>query len=371
MPNIAMHLSDARFRAWLPAGLAVAAAGVLSMVAVGAAKIGAYDAAAAQAPATSASSSSLAPEQLRFRNIAPQGAVSINAKVPVSALPNPSARPFFLAASTAADRERAVRCLTSAIYYEAATEPVEGQRAVAQVVLNRVRHQAYPNSVCGVVYQGMERKTGCQFTFTCDGSLARTPMSSYWNGARKVSEAALSGSVYAPVGWATHYHTNWVVPYWSSSLVKAAVVGTHIFYRWAGGVGTGAAFRTAYAGVEIDADMRRLASMGTAVAVAQGGPLLNLKPASPLTADALNAPLGGVSLHRAELRRYELARTAGGTSAPTTRANGASRAIPPTRRWALAREISSRDDQSVAQVSAPDKLSDRAGNGSSTRPSSR
>ncbi|MDP9414705.1 MAG: cell wall hydrolase, partial [Pseudomonadota bacterium] len=205
-----------------------------------------------------------APEPLRFQAIAPQDAVAINAAVPVSDLPNPPARPFRLAASTVADRERAIACLTSAIYYEAATEPLDGQRAVAQVVLNRVRHPAYPNSVCGVVYQGSERVTGCQFTFTCDGSLARRPLAPIWNRARQIAEAALAGAVYKPVGWATHYHTNWVVPYWSSSLVKAALVGTHIFYRWTGGWGTGPAFRTRYAGVEPDVNGLRQSAAAAA-----------------------------------------------------------------------------------------------------------
>ena len=79
-----------------------------------------------------------------------------------------AAEPF-----SAATAKRDLECLAEAVYYEARSEPQEGQRAVAQVVLNRVRHIAYPGTICGVVYQGSERRTGCQFTFTCDGSLAR------------------------------------------------------------------------------------------------------------------------------------------------------------------------------------------------------
>ncbi|MFN5901342.1 MAG: cell wall hydrolase, partial [Novosphingobium sp.] len=71
------------------------------------------------------------------------------------------------------DRSRALQCLAAAVYYEARSESDVGQRAVAQVVLNRVAHPSYPNTVCGVVYQGSERTTGCQFSFTCDGSLAK------------------------------------------------------------------------------------------------------------------------------------------------------------------------------------------------------
>ncbi|MGJ3626051.1 cell wall hydrolase [Sphingomonas sp. MMS24-JH45] len=84
-----------------------------------------------------------------------------------------------------------------------------------QVVLNRLRHPAFPKTVCGVVFQGAERSTGCQFTFTCDGALARQPSPLAWDRARKVAAAALAGAVYRPVGYATHYHTDWVVPYWS------------------------------------------------------------------------------------------------------------------------------------------------------------
>ncbi|PSJ43606.1 hypothetical protein C7I55_01340 [Sphingomonas deserti] len=187
---------------------------------------------------------------MRFRDVAPSDALTINAAVPISDLPNPAARPFGVSFATPVDRLRALECLTAAVYYEAATEPVDGQRAVAQVVLNRARHPAYPRSVCGVVFQGSERATGCQFTFTCDGAIRRTPMAALWARARAIAEEALAGKVYAPVGWATHYHTNWVVPYWSSSLTKLANVGTHIFYRWEGGWGRPPAFRFRPAGLE-------------------------------------------------------------------------------------------------------------------------
>ncbi|MFD1958893.1 cell wall hydrolase [Novosphingobium panipatense] len=85
-------------------------------------------------------------------------------------------------------------------------------------MLNRVAHPAYPGTVCGVVYQGSERSTGCQFSFTCDGSLARRPQPMFWERARAVARAALAGYVYAPAGLATHYHTVQVRPYWAPSL---------------------------------------------------------------------------------------------------------------------------------------------------------
>ena len=193
------------------------------------------------------------PETFRFQDVGADKAVLLNAAVPASTDPVVAALPFAaqLNSSNIASRLTAVDCLTSAIYYEAASENIIGQRAVAQVVLNRVRHAAYPKSVCGVVFQGSERSTGCQFSFTCDGSMARRPSAASWTRARGVASAALSGSVESSVGLATHYHTVWVVPYWSSSLSKIGTLGSHIFYRWRGSNGTRNAFNGRYSNVEI------------------------------------------------------------------------------------------------------------------------
>jgi spore germination cell wall hydrolase CwlJ-like protein len=160
-----------------------------------------------------------------------------------------TARSFRLAGS-GMDKARALQCLTMAVYYEAASESVDGQRAVAQVVLNRVAHPSYPDSVCGVVFQGSERQTGCQFTFTCDGSLNRRPMAAAWDRARAVAARALAGDVYAPVGLATHYHTIFVHPYWDASLDNVGTIGLHTFFRWRGAAGQPAAFVAAYRGGE-------------------------------------------------------------------------------------------------------------------------
>ncbi|MFL6748778.1 MAG: cell wall hydrolase [Sphingomicrobium sp.] len=195
------------------------------------------------------------------RDLAPETALAVNAQIPLAGGPNPAAAPFLFGKSSAQTRGRALECLTSAIYYEAAQEPTDGQRAVAQVVLNRVRHPAFPNSVCGVVYEGSTRATGCQFTFTCDGSMAYAPVPSLWNRARKVAEAALAGYVYAPVGYATHYHANYVVPYWASSVTKTLVAGAHIFYRWPGGWGQPGAFTHRWSGVEGNPTALRLAAL--------------------------------------------------------------------------------------------------------------
>ncbi|MFN3931065.1 MAG: cell wall hydrolase [Brevundimonas sp.] len=151
-----------------------------------------------------------------------------------------AAQPFRLGG--ALDASRDLECLTQAAYYEARGEGREGMKAVAQVVLNRVRHRAFPNSVCGVVFQGAGRRTGCQFSFTCDGSMRGPVNSAAWNRARDIASSALSGSVYASVGNATHFHTTGVSPRWRHSLVRVSQVGDHLFYRFGGRSGSGAAF---------------------------------------------------------------------------------------------------------------------------------
>mgnify|MGYP001807189047 CR=1 FL=1 len=179
-------------------------------------------------------------EPVEFAAIAPEDARSINAAVPFVDGPIPPARPFRFVGGQD-DFARATDCLAAAVYYEAGDDAT-GERAVAQVVLNRLRHPAFPKTVCGVVFQGSERTTGCQFTFTCDGALVRSPSPPAWTRAREIAERALRGDVYKPVGLATHYHTDWVVPYWSASLDKIAEVHTHLFFRWTGWWGTPPAF---------------------------------------------------------------------------------------------------------------------------------
>ncbi|MBX9574653.1 MAG: cell wall hydrolase [Caulobacteraceae bacterium] len=176
-----------------------------------------------------------------------------------------AARPFILR-TTGEDRRRAVRCLTQAIYYEAALEPTEGQEAVAQVVLNRVRDPNYPNTVCGVVFQGAERITGCQFSFTCDGALSRAPAPWAWKRAEAVAVRALNGQVAARVGTATHYHADYVHPWWAPTLLKIDQIGAHIFYRWKGVYGETGAFTQAYAGREPVIDEARFAKSRVQVA---------------------------------------------------------------------------------------------------------
>ncbi len=175
----------------------------------------------------------------------------INASMPFSSLPIAAARPFDLSGSDPLDRRRALLCLTQAIYYEAGFEPLEGRRAVAQVVLNRMRHPAFPKSVCGVVYQGA-RAPVCQFSFVCDGSLYRRPALGAWKQAEAVAASALDGFVDRAVGAATHYHADYVAPFWAPRLAKITQIGAHIFYRWPGAWGSTAAFNGRYIGEPAD-----------------------------------------------------------------------------------------------------------------------
>jgi spore germination cell wall hydrolase CwlJ-like protein len=170
----------------------------------------------------------------------------INAALPFAGGPIHAAQPF-AASGSDLDPRRAVLCLTQAVYYEAGFEPLSGRRAVAQVVLNRLRHPAFPKSVCGVVYQGSGGRV-CQFTFVCDGALYRQPAQGAWLQAEQVARAALAGYVDATVGEATHYHADYVAPRWAPLLAKVAQIGQHIFYRWPGGWGQPAAFNGRYIG---------------------------------------------------------------------------------------------------------------------------
>ena len=124
------------------------------------------------------------------------------------------------------------RCLAEAVYFEARSESAEGQAAVAQVVLNRVKSGLYPTSICGVVYQNRHRHLACQFTFACEGKALRIGESESWEQAKRVASAVLEGKTYlADVGSATHYHANYVRPYWARRLKKMDVIGRHIFYK--------------------------------------------------------------------------------------------------------------------------------------------
>lgn len=232
-------------------------AGVLAVVVAGAVAVPSLTHVASPNPGQAAPP---APPPMVVRPMAPDQAVKLNASIPVSSGPNPAAAPFVFKGNAAA-RSQALTCLASAVYYEAGNQDENGERAVAQVVLNRVRHPAFPGTVCGVVYEGSTKPTGCQFTFTCDNSLDRQPDAEGWRRALSVAEAALNGFVYDPVGWATHYHADYVVPVWAATMAKNAVVGAHLFYRWAGSWGRPAAFTRTYTGHEPNASALRIAAL--------------------------------------------------------------------------------------------------------------
>jgi hypothetical protein len=191
---------------------------------------------------------------------------AINASLPFASGALHSARPFELSGDDT-DQRRALLCLTQAVYYEAGFEPVDGRRAVAQVVLNRMRHPAFPKSICGVVYQGAGSGV-CQFTFVCDGALYHAPARKAWIEAEAIARAALSGFVDSTVGEATHYHADYVAPRWAPLLAKVAQIGQHIFYRWPGAWGQPAAFDGRYIGEPRDPLAMRPAPPSVSVDVA-------------------------------------------------------------------------------------------------------
>lgn len=121
-------------------------------------------------------------------------------------------------------------CLAQAIYFEARSEPVEGQLAVAQVVMNRVNDRRYPNSVCGVVFQNERLRHRCQFSFACDGKSDNPRDARAWNLASRISYVAMANNWQDITKSATHYHADYVEPYWIKSMEKTAVYGQHLFY---------------------------------------------------------------------------------------------------------------------------------------------
>ena len=210
-----------------------------------------------------------------------------------------AAQPFRMIG--ALDSARDLDCLAQAVYYEARGEGLSGMRAVAQVVLNRARHPAFPKSVCGVVYQGAARRTGCQFSFVCDGSMRRGKEPGAWRRAREVASRAMGGFVMAEVGNATHFHTTGVSPGWRNHLLRVAQVGTHVFYRFGGRNGSSDAFRyTPRPSSPLDAGRPVFASVaptqlpeGSApykILFGQGGPAPEQKPVEPAAAPVQAAP---------------------------------------------------------------------------------
>jgi hypothetical protein len=144
------------------------------------------------------------------------------------------AEPFHFrdeSARTAASHNADANCLAQAVYYEARGESASGQAAVAQVVLNRVRHPAFPKTVCGVVFQRSAQ--GCQFSFVCNGAMHGGIEPDAWRRAEQVAHRALSGAVMADVGRATQFQAARLGG-WANGLLKVAQIGEHVFLRFAG-----------------------------------------------------------------------------------------------------------------------------------------
>lgn len=143
-----------------------------------------------------------------------------------------------LASFRAAEIQRAeaidseLMCMAQAVYYESAREPLEGQLAVAEVIANRIKDHRYPDTACGVVFQGATRTTGCQFTFTCDGAMRVKPRGENWERAKRIAAHVLMNLNEERTGGATHYHATYVDPVWNSGLIQTRQVGLHIFYRF-------------------------------------------------------------------------------------------------------------------------------------------
>lgn len=134
--------------------------------------------------------------------------------------------------SKAEDMAAQTHCLSQAVYYEARSEKTEGQLAVAEVIVNRVKDHRYPNTICEVVFQGATRTTGCQFTFTCDGAMRKTPGDKRWKKAQTIASHVVMGLNEEKTGGATHYHATYVNPVWNSGLIRTEKIGLHIFYRF-------------------------------------------------------------------------------------------------------------------------------------------
>jgi hypothetical protein len=145
---------------------------------------------------------------------------------------DPAERPNYAGLIDPDNLNREQRCLAEAVYFEARSEPEEGQAAVAQVVLNRMKSGLYPSSICGVVYQNRHRHLACQFTFACEGKSLRISDQDSWQNASRIAKEVLEGKTYlADVGAATHYHADYVRPRWAKRLKKMDVIGRHVFYK--------------------------------------------------------------------------------------------------------------------------------------------
>ena len=142
--------------------------------------------------------------------------------------------PYTAAELDAMGRARGSRqwaCLTEALYFEARGESVEGQFAVAEVVLNRVDSPNYPDNICDVVNEGTGRRNACQFSYTCDGIPDVVTEPEVHRRLGQIARIMMDGGSRNLTAGATHYHADWVNPDWASAYPQTAQIGVHLFYR--------------------------------------------------------------------------------------------------------------------------------------------
>lgn len=129
--------------------------------------------------------------------------------------------------------EKQVWCMATAIYFEARGESYRGQVAVGQVVMNRVAHRLYPDTICAVVFQNQNKRNACQFSFACDGIPEHVDDPKAWKQAMDIAKDVIGGKDYLPeVGYATHYHATYVYPHWAPRMKKVTKIGMHVFYQF-------------------------------------------------------------------------------------------------------------------------------------------
>lgn len=163
---------------------------------------------------------------IQMAALSPQGAIS---GAPIS---GKGRKLYYGAMMSKAQREKERMCLAKGIYFEARGEPIKGQMAVAQVIMNRVREGYYPDSVCGVVFEGAHRRNKCQFSFACDGHKDVPRNKKLWNLAKELAGKTINGQIWlADIGNASHYHADYVKPRWRRYMRKIKKIGVHIFYR--------------------------------------------------------------------------------------------------------------------------------------------
>ena len=237
------------------------------------------------------------------------------------------AGPFQL--GNALESSRELECLADAVYYEARGETPSGQAAVAQVVMNRVRHPAFPKSICGVVFQGAYNRTGCQFSFACDGSMRRARDIGAWSRARKIATRTLAGQMPSEVGSATHFHTTNVSPGWGPRLLRVAQVGMHIFYRFGrGGAASYAPSRLPSADDIAPSEIASLTADGRPPVVYAASAIGRLEQAS--STPGMGGPVGAAVTEPASAPIATAAKTtpASATSTKAPAAPASAKAIP-------------------------------------------